>query len=207
MRPDLRTGGYIAWWLVVTLKETARSLRIKQRLLPEAILLLPKRFKISLYTIQAMHAILELLAQPTKQWSGKTIFELIERAHDPIRLLARLNVVDQTIQPKASARQRRHIFGKHTREKKRVVADMLAHLSLALKRSGIQQRVGLDQHLTDLFQPLTAGIPDSIEVIDMNKVDQHIPYVNDHFVVCRKVPRYQFAEQPSQGVIGANRQN
>lgn len=41
----------------------------------------------------------------------------------------------------------------------------------------------------------------------MHKVDQQIAYVSDRFVVWREVPRYQFDEQPTQGVMGANGQN
>src|SRR5947209_15944188 len=61
----------------------------------------------------------------------------------------------------------------HAGEEESVIANMLAHLTLAIERRGLpENRVGLQQQLTKIFNWFPVGVADPIKVTAVDKLAQ-----------------------------------
>ena len=56
----------------------------------------------------------------------------------------------------------------------RHIADVLADLTLVNEGSAFEQRVRFDEHFADVFEPLSAGIANAIEIIGVREVDEEV---------------------------------
>src|SRR4051794_31859120 len=88
---------------------------------PGPVLLLAHHFEAGLDTIQAVHTKLELLRQTPEERRHTTVLELIERADDPVGLLAGPDVIDEAVEAESPLRQGRNVLRKHAGHKQGVV--------------------------------------------------------------------------------------
>ncbi len=71
-------------------------------------------------------------------------------------------------------------FGKHSGEKQSVVADVFAHLALAVKRrSGAVDGIGLQQHFSDVGQWTVRGIANLEKLLGFTELGQQMRDISD----------------------------
>jgi len=97
-------------------------------------------------------------------------------------------------------------FGKHPGEEKGVIADVFAHLALAVER-GCRPKHGIrfHQHLADIGQRLAFSIADPEQFLDIAKLGHQVGDVVHDLRVAQSnlfgiVPAHEFDEQLLQGM-------
>src|SRR5579859_3283800 len=74
-------------------------------------------------------------------------------------------------------------FGKHSGKEQRVVANMLAHLALAVERGSQPiNRIGLQQQLAYVMQRTAFRIADLVQRIALAELGQQIGYIVLHVI-------------------------
>jgi hypothetical protein len=132
-------------------------------------------FQIAFDQIQPINARLEFLCQLGEQWRQAGVFELIELGDDVITFLARFNEIDQILQALPPQAVVVDALGKHAGEKQRVIADVLPHLALAVKRwCRAINGVGFQQHLTDISQRTSASVAYLQQLLALAEFGQHV---------------------------------
>ena len=96
------------------------------------------------------------------------------------------------------------LSGKHSREKQRVIADVLAHLALAIeRRRWTVDGIGLKQHLANVVERALVGVANLEHLFDFAELRQHVDDVVLHLGVAQtdvavEVMVNQFTEQAVQ---------
>jgi hypothetical protein len=95
--------------------------------------------------------------------------------------LPAFTVVNDTVEPQATARQDRQVLGKHPGQEEGKVANVLAHLLLAQTTGAAS--TGFDS--TSISPTSSSRLPWQLrkEIVDMDEVNQQIAHVGRHFVV------------------------
>src|SRR5581483_1818798 len=86
-----------------------------------------------LYAIQSVDALLEVVRETLEKRGDLGVLEGVEFRNDVIAFFAGFHPVDQALKPVSSQAQIVDALGKHSGEKERVLADVLAHLALAVE--------------------------------------------------------------------------
>ena len=92
-------------------------------------------------------------------------------------------------------------LGKHAGEKQGVVADVFAHLALAVEGRGVAvDGIGLQQHLARVVERAAGGIADLVELFRFAELGEQAGDVVADFLVAQadafgKIPAYQFQKQ------------
>ena len=87
---------------------------------------------------------------------------------------------------------------------------MLAHFALAVERGGIEQDVGLDEHLGDAGEALAARVADPVQRIHVRELgDNAADVLGDvgvvHLRITEKPPANQLVEHLPQRVLSCDR--
>jgi hypothetical protein len=63
-----------------------------------------------------------------------------------------------------------------------------------------------DSQLAHFLQSLAPAVPDSVEIVDVDEVNQEVTHICSHFVVSRQFPGYQIREKPAERVMWTDAQ-
>src|SRR5262249_53766178 len=89
--------------------------------------------QIVLYPVQTEDTLLEVLRQGGEQWRDFRVLEVLELGDDVVALLAGFHHVDEVLNAMATKPKVIDALREHSREEQCVVADVFAHLALAVK--------------------------------------------------------------------------
>jgi hypothetical protein len=86
---------------------------------------------------------------------------------------------------------------------------VLPYFSFIDKRATLEQRVRLEQHFADIFEALSAGVPDAIQVLDVSEIDEQRCDVSRDLHVSNASGSDQmfvdkFREEPIERMIGSD---
>src|ERR1035441_1627003 len=95
--------------------------------------------EVALHQVQSINAGFELVRKFPKERRQPRVFKLIELGDDEVALLASLDEVNEVLQPLTPQPEVVNAFGEHSRQKQRVIADILAHLEIG--RASCRERV------------------------------------------------------------------
>jgi hypothetical protein len=160
--------------------------------------------EVVLHHVEAVNAAFEVARQAGEQGSDLGVFKVLELRHDVIAFFAGLDPLHEILQAIAAEAEVVDAFRKHSGEEQCVVADMLAHLALAVERGrGTVDGIGLKQHLADIGERAIAGSVNLEQLIGVAKFREQVRDVCDQLLVAdadllRIVPPYQFQEELPQ---------
>ena len=137
-------------------------------------------FQIVLHHVQPVDAALEILGEAGEQRRDLGVFEVLELGNDVITFLSGLYPFHKIFQTLPAQPEMIDAFGEHSGEEQRVVADVFAHLALAIeRRRGTVDRIGFKQHLADIRQRTVGRVVNLEELIGFAELRQQMRNVGD----------------------------
>ncbi len=142
--------------------------------------------EVVLHLIETEDALLESRRELGEQRCGLGVFEELELGDDVVTLFAGADEVDEILQPLPPQAKMIDRLGEHAGEEERVIADVLAHLALAVKRGRLAEYgIGFEQHFADVVQLLPGGVADAPQLIDLGELRQHVGDVLAHLRIAQ----------------------
>ena len=158
-------------------------------------------FQIVLHHVQAVDAAFEILRQAGEQGRDLGVLEVLELGDDVVAFFAGLDPFDEIFQTLAAQPEMIDALGKHAGEKQRVVADVFAHLALAIeRRRGAVDGIGFEQHLADIGQRTIGRVMNLEQLIGFAELRQQMRNIGDDLRIANAdffgvVPSHQILKQ------------
>ena len=164
-------------------------------------------FQVFFDQVQTKDTLFKGIGQASEQRCFSTILEEVESGNNSVGFLSGPDIVDKHVQRQpAESRQVLQSFRKDACKEECVVAHVAPDLSLAIKRTPIQQRIGFQWHFGHIFQPPSLSIANLVEILNMGEPDQDLRDAPARLGIldariAGEASRYQMPKQLTQRVI------
>src|SRR5579871_2935433 len=139
-------------------------------------------FQFILDLVQAIHQPFKLLRHFAEERRDLGIFKVLEFRNDVVALFAGSHKVNQRFHPHAPQTMMIQALRKHAGKEECIVANMLAHLALTIKRRrGPVDRIGLQNHLAQIAQRASVIVFNFVESFGFAEFGKQVSYVRMNF--------------------------
>lgn len=126
----------------------------------------------------------EIGAQLSKRGRFDAVGVVLEGAGHVVAHLALADDVDKGVAA-TGAFDGAEELGEDTGPEEEEIADVLVDLTLAVEGTGVEADVAFSEHVHHVFQPMAGRVTNGVDVVAMQKIDQHVAKVSLHILLAQ----------------------
>src|SRR5947209_12838172 len=139
-------------------------------------------FQLVFHLVQAVDQLFEIVGHAAEEGCYFGVLEMLELRNDEVTLFAGTDKIYEAFQPGTAQTALVQALREHPGEEQRVIANVLAHLALVIKRRrGAIDGVGFQQHFSYVAETAAITISDLVQSFGLAKLGEKIGHVTVDF--------------------------